>query len=390
MTALSFGAGLLLLIGGAEALVRGGSALAARVGVSPLVVGLTVVAFGTSAPELSVSVAAGLRGDADLVLGNVVGSNVFNVLGVLGVAALIAPLVVSREVVRRQVPVMIGVSLLVVLLASDGTVGRGDGVLLLGGIVVYTAVLLREGRRRGRSAGPEVERAVPGSDSLARSEPDEAAGAGPDPEAGAGPKPAGEPGPAAERPRRIRGILIDLAMIGLGLTFLVLGSGWLVEAARTVALGLGVSELVVGLTVVAVGTSLPELATSVVAVWKGEREVAVGNVVGSNVFNLLAILGTGAVLAPGGIDVAPAALTFDLPVMVAVAIACLPVFVTGSRISRWEGGLFLGFYLGYLAYLVLDTTGHDALPEFRAAMIFFILPLILLTGVVLVLRARRS
>ncbi len=367
MIYLLFTLGLLLLLGGAELLVRGASALAARLGITPLVIGLTVVAFGTSAPELSVSAVAGLRGDPNLALGNVVGSNIFNVLGVLGISALIAPLVVSREVVRRQVPLMIGVSLLVVLLAADGRIGRGEGAFLLVGIVAYTGFLLRDARRIGATVGPmgpTVDGEGSGSGGAA---------------ALAGPGRKGSAGP-----------LLHVVMAAAGLLFLVLGSRWLVEAAREMALRAGVSELVVGLTVVAVGTSLPELATSLVAVVRGHRDVAVGNVVGSNVFNLLAILGTGAVLAPEGIEAAPAALTFDLPVMVAVAVACLPVFFTGSRISRWEGGLFTAYYVAYLAYLALDTTGHQALPEFRAAMVFFVLPLTTVTGLVLLAGALRK
>jgi cation:H+ antiporter len=170
---------------------------------------------------------------------------------------------------------------------------------------------------------------------------------------------------------------------------LVLGARWLVNAAVATATALGVSELVIGLTIVAGGTSLPEVATSVLASIRGERDIAVGNVVGSNLFNLLAVLGLGSLIAPQGIAVAPGALTFDMPVMIAVAVGTLPVFFTGYVIARWEGAVFLAYYLAYTAYLVLDATEHAALPAFGAAMAWFALPLTALTLTVVVLRARR-
>lgn len=351
MTAVLFIAGLLLVVVGAELLVRGASRVAAAAGVPALVVGLTVVAFGTSAPEMAVSTVASLRGDADIALGNVVGSNIFNVLFILGASALLAPLVVARQLIREQVPIMIGISGVLWLMVLDGMVGRLEGIALFAGIVVYTVLLIVRGRRQGVTEEPAGDR-------------------------------DGEP--IGERAGTDGASRVGLAVLAvlLGLGLLVLGSRWLVESARIMALALGVSDLVVGLTVVAAGTSLPELATSLVASVRGERDIAVGNIVGSNIFNILAILGLSAVIAPAGIAVAPAALTFDVPVMVAVAVACFPVLV-GGLIQRWEGGVFLAYYVAYVTYLVLDTTGHEVLPEFRAAMIGFFIPLTVLTlGVV--------
>jgi cation:H+ antiporter len=346
-----FAIGLALLIGGAELLVRGASALAARLGISALVIGLTVVAFGTSAPELAVSVQAGLAGKADIAVGNVVGSNIFNVLFILGLSALIAPLTVARQLVRLDVPVMIGVSLLVLLLALDGGVSRYEGALLFFGIVAYTAILLRAGQLAGNAAaGSEFARTN---------------------------------GLLAHLP-------VQLASIAAGLTALVLGARWLVDGAVAMAQALGVGEAVIALTIVAAGTSLPEVATSVVAALRGERDIAVGNVVGSNIFNILAILGVSALVTPGGLEVAPAMLRFDVPVMLAVAVACLPVFFAGYQITRWRGALFLGYYLAYTLYLVLAATRHDALPAFGTVMLEFVIPLTVITLLVLVARARRS
>ena len=352
-----------LLIAGAELLVRGASRLATASGISPLVVGLTVVAFGTSAPELAVTVGAAHTGAADVALGNVVGSNIFNVLFILGLSAAIAPLVVVRQLVRLDVPLMIGVSGLVLVLALDGTIGRLDGVLLAAGIVSYTVLLIRKSRRETARTRAVYDAAY-GEDGYDL-----------------------EFGPERDGPRTWP---LDLALIAAGLVLLVFGSQWLVAAAVATAEALGVSELVIGLTIIAIGTSLPELATSVLAALRGERDIAVGNVVGSNLFNLLAVLGFGSVLAPDGLPVSPGVLAFDLPVMIGVAVAALPIFFTGYTISRWEGGVFLAYYLAYMTYLFLDAVDHAALDEYRTAMLFFVLPLTALTLAVGALRTLRG
>jgi len=367
-TLLLFVVGGLLLIGGAELLVRGASRLAMAAGISPLVVGLTVVAFGTSSPEMAVTVGSAYAGEADLALGNVVGSNIFNVLFILGVSALIAPLVVARQLVRLDVPVMIGISMLALLLALDGRVGRLDGLLLFSGIVVYTVLLIRRSRKEVSVA------AVPGEDPGTLRD-----GNGGETLDSAG----GHPGTGSSPGRNI-------LFIAVGLALLVLGARWFVEAAITTATALGVSELVIGLTIVAAGTSLPEVATSILATIRGERDIAVGNVVGSNIFNILAVLGLGGLVAPEGIPVSPGALSFDLPVMIAVAVATLPIFFTGYTIARWEGLVFLGYYVAYTLYLVLQSAEHHLLGEFGTAITWFVLPLTMLTLAVGLLRALRS
>lgn len=355
LTILLFVLGGGLLVAGAEFLVRGASRLAVAAGISPLVVGLTVVAFGTSAPELAVTSGAALTGEADVALGNVVGSNIGNVLLILGLSAAVAPLEVSQQLVRLDVPLMIGASLLTLLLALDGSVGRVDGLALFACIVIYTVFLIRQSRREGVAVHAEYREAL-----------------------------------AGEAPSRRSRWMRDAGGIVLGLVLLVVGARWLVAGAVAAAAAFGVSELVIGLTIVAMGTSLPELATSVLAAVRGQRDIAVGNVVGSNLFNLLAVLGVGGIIAPGGVPVAFAALSFDLPVMIAVAVACLPIFFTGHRISRWEGWLFLAYYGAYVAYLVLGSAAHDALPAFSAALAWFALPLTGVTLVVLAVRAARS
>ena len=354
ITLLLFIVGLVLLVVGAELLVRGASRLAAALGISPLVIGLTIVAYGTSAPELAVSVQSSWAGQADVAVGNVVGSNIFNVLLILGLSALITPLVVAQQLVRWDVPLMIGVSGLLWALALDGRIGRLDGAVLFAGAVAYTVLAIRQSRRESAEVRAEYAQEY------------------------------------GEAPARSGSLLLQIGLVAAGLVLLVLGSRWLVDGAVVIARVAGLSELIIGLTVVAAGTSLPEVATSVLASLRGERDIAVGNVVGSNLFNILTVLGLSGVIAPDGVPVADAALGFDIPVMTAVAVACLPIFFTGYLIARWEGALFLAYYVAYTGYLVLNARQHDALPAFNSVMLWFALPLTAVTLVVLAIRALRA
>ena len=347
--------GLVVLVGGGELCwVRGASHLAAALRISPLVIGLTVVAFGTSSPELAVSIRAALVGRADLAVGNVVGSNIFNVLFILGASALIVPLVVSSQLVRWDVPVMIGVSFAALVFGWDQRIGRWEGGVLVMGIVAYTWQLMRCSHRESRAIQAEFSSEWP-----------------------------------SVRPTAAV-IAADLAVVAAGLVMLCLGSRWLTSGAVQVAQWLGVSELVIGLTIVAVGTSLPELITSVVAAFRGERDIAVGNIVGSNIFNVLCVMGVSSVVASRGVAVSLPALTFDIPVMIAVAVACLPIFFTGHVISRWEGGLFLSYYLAYTLYVIMNAAGHELRQALRDVMVAFVIPLTVLTLVIAVWRSIRE
>ena len=344
--------GLVLLVAGAEALVRGASRLAAAFGISPLLIGLTVVAFGTSSPEMAVSVMSAYSGQADLAVGNVVGSNIFNVLFILGLSAAIAPLIVSRQLIRLDVPIMIGISVLLFLLVLDGNINRLDGVLLFGGIIAYTVFQIVQARREKR-ANAESEEAI-------------------------------------EKPHTPLQWLTNIGFVVGGLVLLVLGSNWLVDGAVFIAQSLGVSELVIGLTIVAAGTSLPEVATSVIASIRGQRDIAVGNVVGSNIFNILCVLGLASLVSPESINVAASALRFDIPVMIVVALACLPIFFTGRVIARWEGFVFLAYYVVYTVYLILAATQNTALTTLNAALIWFVLPITVLTLLVMTVGSLRE
>lgn len=334
--------GLTLLVAGAEFLVRGAARLAAAAGISSLVVGLTVVSFGTSAPELAVSVVSAFEGEADLALGNVVGSNIINVLVILGMSALVIPLVVAQQLVRFDVPVMIGISLLLYGLGMDGSIGRIDGVILFSGVIAYTVFLIRQSRKEGSTDVQEQYEKEFGD-------------------------------------KKLGGHLKNVGLVVAGLVGLTLGSKWLVDSAITIAQVFGVSEMVIGLTVVALGTSLPEMATSVVAAIRGERDIAVGNVVGSNIFNILCVLGFGSIVAPAGIEVSKAALGFDIPVMIAVAVACLPVFFAGYSITRVNGAAFLIYYGVYLTYVIFTATQHEALETYQTALLHYVLPITALT-----------
>lgn len=335
MSVLFFILGLILLVVGAELLVKGASRIATLFRIPPLIIGLTIVAFGTSSPEFAVSIKAALVDQAGIAVGNVVGSNIFNVLFILGISALIVPLLVSRQLVRFDIPLMILLSVMVLVMAQDLVLGLVDGLILLGSLVAYLFYLFRQ------------TRAAP---------PEEA------------------PSPQESTPHLLR----DTGLIVIGLICLVIGSNQLVEGAVKLAAYFGVSELIIGLTIVAIGTSLPELVTSVIAAIHGERDIAVGNVVGSNLFNIMGVLGVASIIAPGGIDIPETLLHFDLLVMLGVALACLPIFITGSLISRTEGAGLLLYYFGYTAYIIFYALNHTLLDVFNSSVLNFFLPLTVL------------
>lgn len=337
--------GLVLLIAGAELLVRCAVRMAANLKVRPLLIGLTVVALGSSAPQLTVSLQAALNDSTDIAVGSVIGSNIFNVLVTLGLSALIIPLRVSRQLVRLDIPLMIVASALVFALALNKQLDRLDGAILLGGLLVYLALLLRQSRHSGHHHSNH------------------------------------------DLPRTswLHNILLMLA----ALLLLGVAGHLLLGAAVTVATELGLSERIIGLTIIAVSTSLPELATSLIAAFRGQREIAVGNVIGSNVFNLLGVLGLTALVAPAPLSVSPNALAFDLPVMLGVAALCLPVFYTGYRVTRGEGLLFLGLYLAYGLHVVSFTTGMPLAGKLEHLMVFFVLPALLVFLLFSTLRAWR-
>ena len=342
LTIVSLVVGTVCLVFGAEWLVRGASTVATKLGVAPIVVGLTVVAFGTSAPELAVSVSGAISGNADVAIGNVVGSNTFNILFILGLSAAISGLFIEQRLLKLDIPLLIVISLVIYVLILDDSVSRLEGAVLFAGIIAYTVWLLR-GARTPESPGvsAEYEQAVN----------------------------------QVEAPTFRKSLGFQVGLIIAGLALLVLGSRLLVDSATEIASALGVSDLVIGLTVVAAGTSLPELATSVMAAIRGQRDIAVGNVVGSNIFNLLSVLGASAVVSSDGVAVNREVIRLDFPVMLAATIVLLPICWNGFKVKRWEGIMLAVFYVAYVAYLVMEAGDSGAPGQFRAAMLI-IVPLV--------------
>jgi len=331
--------GLIMLVGGGELLVHGASAMAATFRISPLVIGLTVVAFGTSAPELGVSLQAALTDNADVAVGNVVGSNIINILLILGTSAMVTPLVVSSHLIRIDVPLMIAASLAMWAVAADGLIARWEGILLFVALLIYIVFCIRKSRSEEKKVVDEFAQEY--------SKPVKGGGA----------------------------VLKQIALMVAGLALLGYGSNLLVNGAVTVATQLGVGELLIGLTIVSIGTSLPEVVTSVVASYRGERDIAVGNVVGSNLFNILCVLGLTGVASPMGINVSGEAIIFDIPIMVAVAVLCFPIFLSGNVIRRHEAALFLIYYGIYTGFLIAAANNPDLKERFGSVVLYGVLPL---------------
>ena len=355
---LTLVAGLVLLVIGAEFLVKGASRVAAILHIPPLIIGLTIVAYGTSAPEMSVSILSSFSAQtADIAIGNVVGSNICNILLVLGLSSIVAPLIVTKQIIRSDVPIMIGVSLLLFMFALDGQINRIDSIILFVGGILYTLSLIYQSSKQGGEEDEYTE--------------------------------------AYSFEGRVTPVLWlkNIVYIIGGSALLILGSRWLVEAAVTIAEYFQVSNLLIGLTIIALGTSLPELATSVIASLRGERDIAVGNVLGSNIFNILAVLGIAGMISPSGIAVSSSVINFSAPVAIAVAFACLPIFYSGKQIDRWEGLLFLFYYLAYNGYLILDALDNPILPLYVNVMLWIVIPLTaigLITIAVMERRARKN
>ncbi|PJF31953.1 MAG: sodium:calcium antiporter [Candidatus Thermofonsia Clade 1 bacterium] len=310
--------GLLGLFFGGNWLVKGAARLALSLGVSTLIVGLTIVAFGTSLPEMFVSVDAVLQGATDISVGNVVGSNIANIGLILGLTALVFPVAVKRQVTRRDLPIMLIVSVLMFVLIQNREISRVEGLLLFGGIIAYTAISYLLELRERRTAAE--------TDDLDEAE------FGPDP--------------------RHANRFFELGRLIVGLTVVVVGANLLVQGSVNIATALGVPKLIIGLTLVAVGTSLPELATSFIASLHKENDIAVGNIVGSNIFNILAILGVTATVRPIGIN--QRVLDVDILIMLAFSLALLLIVLRG-RVARWQGGLLLA---AYLVFTIWAFTTH--------------------------------
>ena len=314
------GVGLAALIAGAELLVRGGSALAARLGISPVLIGLTVVALGTSTPELAVCIDAALQGNGSLAVGNIAGTNTVNILLILGLSAALRPLAIQMQTLRLELPVIVIAATTLLAFAWDGTLSRLEGLLLVTMGAVFTLAVVRIARRESFKVKLEFAREF--------------------------------------GPRRFadRQAATEMLILAVGLVIIVTGADWLVEGAVDLAHLWNVSDAFIGLTIVAIGTSAPELVTTIISTIRGERDIAIGNLLGSSVYNILIILGVTCLIPAHGVDVSSHLIRIDIPVMLGVALLCIPVFVSGRQISRIEGGLFVSAYAAYLSYLIIQRT----------------------------------
>ena len=304
-----------------------------------MVMGLTVVAFATGAPELAISLKAAMNDSADLVLGNIIGSNIANILLILGISGLITPLHIKQRIVRIDVPIVIAMSIGLYVLALDGILSLSDGVVLLLGLLAYSVFTYLQVRKNK----VEIEELY---------EQD-------------------------EEVQLASGTWFYVKNVGIllvGLALIVQGANWMVNSAVSIAQLLGMSELVVGLTIVSIGTSLPEVATSMTAARKGNADIAVANVLGSNIYNVLLTLGLTIVVAPGVLEVSRNALLLDMPFMIAVAIGIIPIFLTGFDLNRKDALLFLFYYTAYLTYLVLEAVGSEYLGWIEKGFFFVVLP----------------
>lgn len=323
-----FLAGLVIIVLGAELLLRGASRIALLLGIPPIVIGLTIVSVGTSAPELAVGLTAVAEGKGALAVGNIAGTNMLNILFILGLSAWIRPLPLRLLSIRLDVPVMIATAAVLIVMSADRVITRVEGLVLVVAAIPYTVALIYLSRRESASARREfaeeyrTELAIP---------------------------PPGAPLPA----RRLPVIAWSAVLLVVGIALTVLGAELLVSGAIDIATALGVSDAVIGLTIVAIGTSAPELATTLVATWKDDRDVAVGNLIGSSIYNVLVILGITCAASPGGAELTAEILLIDLPLAALVAIVCLPVFRSGRMVSRREGGAFVVAYLLYLGSLLV-------------------------------------
>ncbi|MBP9709022.1 MAG: calcium/sodium antiporter [Oligoflexales bacterium] len=333
--------GLIALIIGAEFLIKGASGLALSLGISPLIVGLTVVALGTSAPELVVSIKATLIGNSNIAIANVVGSNIFNVLFVLGLCAIASPLLVRSQLVKLDLPIMVLASFLCLVFALDGALSFIEGAFFCTIIVTYTYLLINKSRHESKKTKEELLSTKNHTGS---------------------PKPQ---------------ILKNILSLSFGLAIMLLGGDYFVEGAIQLAKYLGFSDTIIGLTVVAIGTSLPEVVASLMATIKGERDLAIGNVVGSNIYNIFLILGLSSMLSNEGLTVSQELINFDIPVMIAASIACLPIFA-GLKMRRWEGLMFFSGFVVYTTYLILKSTHHSMFNNYNQALQYLIVPTFIL------------
>ncbi|MDA7950075.1 MAG: calcium/sodium antiporter [Pirellulaceae bacterium] len=341
---LYFVAGFVFLLVGADLLVRGGSRLAINFGISPLVVGLTIVAYGTSAPELAVTVLANVNDNADIAVGNIIGSNITNLLLVLGLSALVTPLVTPQSLLFRSGLLVVLLSFGMWGLALDGSISQLEGIGLLLGSILYTILVIWTGKQHTPEEDPATREILSEVAEIAEIAPKQKA--------------------------TLSAVLWSFFLIVSGIVILAGSSSLLIDSAEKIALAFKVDELFIGLTLVALGTSLPEGATAVVAAFKNERHIVIGNIIGSNIFNILLILGTTGAIDPHGVLISPGAMRVDLPIMCLITTITWLLFFTGSQITRIEAITLLILYGLYFCYLLIEAKYPDFLPIYTTSCLY--------------------
>jgi cation:H+ antiporter len=319
---LLFLLGLLILYYGAEWLIRGASGIALEYGIRPVVVGLTIVALGTSMPEFLVNFIAALGGEHHLALGNIIGSNISNIALILGASAIVLPVAVAPQILRKEYPMMLGAMVVFYVISLDGTISRTDGIFLVSCLAGFIGYLLYDAQNNATAQSMIDEMDVDDDDDIDPSSPTDTT-------------------------------LRKTAFLVGGTVGLALGAHFMVDSAVDIARSLGISQIIIGLTIVAIGTSLPELAASMVGAIKSEADLSVGNILGSNLLNVLFVVGTVSIMSP--LDVEPSTLTIHFPVMLGICVMLLPIAWTRFEITRLEGGVLLATFLSYMTYIVVWT-----------------------------------
>lgn len=327
---------LVFLIIAAEVMLKGSLGLANALNVSPLVIGLTVVAFGTSAPELAINISSLAAGHGDIAIGNVIGSNIFNVLFILGITTLFYPLRVTQKVIRVDIPIMIFLYVLVWLMSLNGFLSFWEGVFFVSGLVFYILFSIRSAKKEAKSIRKEYAKEFSSAKTMSK--------------------------------------IKSVVFISLGVLGLALASKFFVGSATELAILMNLSELIIGLTVVACGSAAPEVVISITAARKGESDIAVGNIIGSCIFNILCVLGFTVLLFPNQ-EITRAAINFDIPIMVVSSVLCIPLFMTDMKVSRWEGAVLVLSFVSYISWITLDSTDHDAAEPFGKFVMFFLVPI---------------
>lgn len=350
MTTLLIIGGLALLILGGEILIKSSTNLASRLGMKPIVIGLTIIAMGTSAPEIIINLSSISEGHSSLALGNILGSNIFNILFILGISALITPLIINQKLIKIDIPILIILTITVWIFSLDLNLSFNEGIILFILLILFIIFSIKFSKKES----PEVIKEYENEFSTPR-----------------------------------KSLLLTIIYFCMGLTLLLLGSHYLVNGSVSLARSWGISELIIGITILACGSGTPEVVISVMAARKKEYDIAIGNIIGSCIFNILFVLGTSIIIFPNQ-PIPPEALNFDIPIMILTSIICLPICLSDQKVSRIEGLLLLLYFVSYISFIILNSSGHDAIEPFGKIVGLFFIPITMITLFIISLKELRK